>query len=168
MGKRHRRVAECFPDLLSEPWLPTAKPRANWNPSRGLPTENLRTFSWIRIAPDLSALLPLLGPCKGPLSHPSSLLPLLPLRPRCKTFKGGITDHTLMLRLDFQNPSVKCGLGRLPFSHGTLGKSKNAVKMGLGTLVRLETGLPASRGEKIPDDRGSTPLRSVRSLTVHP
>src|SRR5690242_16322383 len=32
---------------------------------------------------------------------------------------------------------------------GTLGKSKNTVKMRLGTLVRLEPGLPAFRGKNV-------------------
>jgi hypothetical protein len=51
-----------------------------------------------------------------------------------------------MLRLETQNPSSKCGLGRLQFSPGTLENSKSFGFAELGTLVRLEPGLPASGG----------------------
>jgi hypothetical protein len=67
--------------------------------------------------------------------------------------------------------SQKCGLGRLPFSLGTFGKSKPLGFTVLVTLVRLETGPAPLRGRnfltfKIFPNPLSLPLPLARPLAV--
>jgi hypothetical protein len=100
--------------------------------------------------------------CLARVKAPFPILPLCSLCFLCglgvnvqRRDHGSHLDVTLGLPKSLGKMRLAClavasreGRGRLPFFHGTLGKSKNVVKVGLGTLVRLETGLPASGGKE--------------------